>query len=107
MITKSRISDITGRSLEEIKQLGKKQMFLVDFDAYTVLYSYTTIIGVRMKFGAITTWRITDKSYSVTTSCHITAFPYYYTRITQPELEIILAYLETGVLLNRTVNQFT
>lgn len=74
-VTKKDISAIFGVPLSAIKQIGAKQLFIVnissgDIGYRNILVSYRTIIGYHdSEF-----WYITTKKYSQTTSCQITAF---------------------------------
>ena len=74
-VTKESISVIFGVPLSAIKQIGSKQLFVVNVSngeiGYRhILVSYRTIIG----YNDSEFWYITTRKYSVTTSRQITAF---------------------------------
>lgn len=95
-VNKTNIVNYFNVDKTDVKQVGSKQLFIVD--AYApknrinarVLVSYYTIIGIfdGMK------WRITTKKYSPTTSKQITQFhretPFDIVRIDEDELQALL-----------------
>lgn len=77
-VTKKIIAELTGSPINQIEQVGSKQLFIVgDYKVKGNLsseliaefaYSYRTIIGVRPRTSS--TWFITSKKFSITTSRH-------------------------------------
>lgn len=94
-VTKKDISAIFGVPLSAIKQVGAKQLFIInvsngDIGYRHILVSYRTIIG----FHDSEFWYITTKKYSQTTSCQITAFSRgRWDRIKRVENEELIALL--------------
>lgn len=71
MVTKQNIIDHFGAA--EVEQVGSKQLFIVTLqNNVTVLISYYTIVGFYSP--AADVWYVTDRKYSQTTSCQLTAF---------------------------------
>ena len=56
---------------DEIKQIGSKQLFIVNKGLTQYLFSYYTVIASR-EIGQV--WIVTTKKYSVTTSKQITQY---------------------------------
>lgn len=81
---------MTGVSIDNIEQIGSKQMFIVSFDNYRLLYSYYTIVGVQT-----ITWFLTTKRYSVTTRKQLTQFPYFHTKVSEEEMQAIIKSIQT------------
>jgi hypothetical protein len=86
-VTKTTIQYLTGRPLTDIEQIGAKQLFIVSYPRYRLLYSYKTIIGINLLSGDNMGWKITLKKYSLTTTKQISQFPYPNKRIEQSLLE--------------------
>jgi hypothetical protein len=81
------ISDIKRYYPEakEVKQIDSMQLFIVVYSRYSLLVSYTTMIGIWTLKNP--TWLLTVKKYSRSTSRQMTRFSRYYsnTRISQDE----------------------
>lgn len=94
-VTKRNISAIFGVPLSAIKQIGSKQLFVVnissgDIGYRHILVSYRTIIG----YNDNEFWYITTRKYSQTTSRQITAFSRNrWDRIKRVENEELVALL--------------
>ena len=71
MITNKRIQSIFGVAREQVEQVGSKQLFIVKLEGYSLLVSYTTIIGINLRGGV---WQLTKEKYSVTTSKQTSQF---------------------------------
>ena len=71
MVTKQNIIDHFGAT--NVTQIGSKQLFTAQLrHDVTVLISYYTIVGFYSP--AADVWYVTDRKYSQTTSCQLTAF---------------------------------
>jgi len=71
MITKTCIQSQFNVSSDRVKQIGNKQLFIVDCPQQgRVLVSYRTIVGKFIN----DTWHLTTQKYSVTTSKQLTMF---------------------------------
>lgn len=94
-VTTKTISAIFGVPLTAIKQIGSKQLFVVnvsngDIGYKHILVSYRTIIG----YNDNEFWYITTKKYSQTTSKQITTFSRNrWDRIKRVENEELIALL--------------
>ena len=94
-VTKESISVIFGVPLSAIKQIGSKQLFVVNVSngeiGYRhILVSYRTIIG----YNDSEFWYLTTKKYSRTTSRQISAFSRNrWDRIKRVENEELVALL--------------
>ena len=73
---------------EEVDQFQSMQLFIVYTDNYSLLLSYTTIVGFRLYKDDL--WLITTKKYSPTTSKQLNKFCYTdsnFTRVDEVELQ--------------------
>lgn len=98
-VTKQNIMDQFGVMANAVRQIGSKQLFIVDNHNSTkymyakcrILVSYKTIIGI---FDADCVWHITDKKYSATTSKQTSQFinqtPFACFRCADDELQAML-----------------
>lgn len=74
-VTRRMLANHLGISIDNVKQVVSKQLFLVydQESQVTSLYSYYTKVGYRNSLIS-GTWRLTTTKYSVTTSKQLSQF---------------------------------
>ncbi|MFA5670243.1 MAG: hypothetical protein WC967_13455 [Balneolaceae bacterium] len=62
---------------ERIEQVKSKQLFIVYYVNFSLLVSYTTVIGYKEHGSLDNKWNITNRKYSQSTSRQVTYFHKY------------------------------
>lgn len=103
MVTKKKVAAHYNVDVSEVKQIDKKQLFIVTINGYDLLVSYYTCIGVR-------DWRrvfkITPRKYSKTTSKQVSTLKYPYVRVSEIEHGDKLCTIFPDLTLNQVRDKY-